>query len=1158
MGRAQTAKLNGAAYNLKREDLLNTANGAIADIDSVLAENDALQQLRQAESIDPEIIEALRTGNTSGGYNPIDDFQRKQLGISSPSKDLNEKVKPSAFTPTIGSPEPQKTSPEKNTSSLSSGPTSSEARKLSDIINQERGAIVDGIKAESDSLKKQKLGKLNVKGRVKRRIRLAILSLVLAGAAAVPVGVIGVIPHAIQSWISGRTSQFAERASEQMGQKLLYTFFRDRVAVGKCKAAYSAAGNTAGLATCRPRLNERDGRISQLFNDWKAADMEGRLVANGINVEIDAASSGTKTKPYKVTIDGVNFELGSFDSPDWDISTFTGRRETARLLNPKLKEVLKKETHWWQFLKRRNLKAGYLRDLGLPARMFLPKSLDQRLDNRRERIETRHSRFRQHLTRHVVGTGLERVSIFMEILSGDFDKADPKKALENNKRIRVSALSKPDSEVIEMIQKYANKDLGRISREVFAEILSKLLSKIGIQVGSQSISKAIPIVGWVLLVFAILDMIDLATNGTLQKYLSMTNAQSMLDMSNYMNTVISEEKRGFVDLQSSGDMRLSMINGLSSSRVFTNTVGYQSSSGKKAAGYSCRPNVSLSDIGGLFDTASTIFTGEDVAEENMRGMQEDEDACENHRVDYDPLSSFGDVSNLVQWVVEPYTKQCIATHFIPGGRWIPTDFPPLIDCPSLQEVYHGLNGGISWFADKIGLDSLLERVMSFPPFRYITSTALGWLGSAASVFVTGSGLAGPELLQGGLNSESKSGARIFDSMYGGSSVMQNSFTKGAGDGGGLGGVTITPAQASKLNRSIAEDRKEELRTASIFERMFDISKPDTLASGVLATAVVDGGFTNFINPMSNVAKLFDSSSPSALAGSPDQAYCSNSDRFGRAVDEFGVLCYAVPDEFINNLTEEDLNNYSDPEFCESYTSDMNDLIESRGESSGIPGENQDPDGSGSSFEFNPCRLICTVTDATGTIFRENDPICGFESQENVSSGPSSAQPGQSGAVVGDTFDTPCAPGTVDAATTLSSGEAEGWSNGERYRIRLCSIPGFTSSGSDDSNDGLAKFNSTISGSIKDMFDKAQSEGITLSASSTFRSNEKQAQLFSCAPACTNGNPAARPGYSNHQMGFALDFSTGGTSYQWMRQNSEAFGLRWYGNGDPVHFSTTGG
>jgi hypothetical protein len=56
-----------------------------------------------------------------------------------------------------------------------------------------------------------------------------------------------------------------------------------------------------------------------------------------------------------------------------------------------------------------------------------------------------------------------------------------------------------------------------------------------------------------------------------------------------------------------------------------------------------------------------------------------------------------------------------------------------------------------------------------------------------------------------------------------------------------------------------------------------------------------------------------------------------------------------------------------------------------------------------------------------------------------------------------------------------------------------------------------------------MFNKAAAEGITLSAVSSFRSNEFQVTLYGDG----SNSMIAKPGYSSHQMGFAIDFNLPG-------------------------------
>lgn len=69
---------------------------------------------------------------------------------------------------------------------------------------------------------------------------------------------------------------------------------------------------------------------------------------------------------------------------------------------------------------------------------------------------------------------------------------------------------------------------------------------------------------------------------------------------------------------------------------------------------------------------------------------------------------------------------------------------------------------------------------------------------------------------------------------------------------------------------------------------------------------------------------------------------------------------------------------------------------------------------------------------------------------------------------------------------------------------------------------------------------AHAAGVRLSLTSGFRTNAEQTRLYNCyrSKRCNNGNLAARPGYSNHQNGLALDLSTS----SWLARNASKYGF----------------
>ena len=86
---------------------------------------------------------------------------------------------------------------------------------------------------------------------------------------------------------------------------------------------------------------------------------------------------------------------------------------------------------------------------------------------------------------------------------------------------------------------------------------------------------------------------------------------------------------------------------------------------------------------------------------------------------------------------------------------------------------------------------------------------------------------------------------------------------------------------------------------------------------------------------------------------------------------------------------------------------------------------------------------------------------------------------------------------------------------------------------------------------------AAADGITLTATSAYRSYDYQAQAYREHGA---GYVIARPGQSNHGFGTAVDISLayGDATWKWLVSNAGRFGFRnTLGSKDPVHWSQTG-
>ncbi|RYE74176.1 MAG: hypothetical protein EOO74_11930, partial [Myxococcales bacterium] len=98
---------------------------------------------------------------------------------------------------------------------------------------------------------------------------------------------------------------------------------------------------------------------------------------------------------------------------------------------------------------------------------------------------------------------------------------------------------------------------------------------------------------------------------------------------------------------------------------------------------------------------------------------------------------------------------------------------------------------------------------------------------------------------------------------------------------------------------------------------------------------------------------------------------------------------------------------------------------------------------------------------------------------------------------------------------------------------------------------------------------AEASGIQLRINSGFRTMAEQQYYYNCYinQNCNDGNLAAKPGYSNHQSGHALDLNTGGGALNWLNNNGAKFGFKrtvpseswhweWWGGGSPQAICST--
>ncbi len=136
-----------------------------------------------------------------------------------------------------------------------------------------------------------------------------------------------------------------------------------------------------------------------------------------------------------------------------------------------------------------------------------------------------------------------------------------------------------------------------------------------------------------------------------------------------------------------------------------------------------------------------------------------------------------------------------------------------------------------------------------------------------------------------------------------------------------------------------------------------------------------------------------------------------------------------------------------------------------------------------------------------------------------------------------------APAPVRAPSGGGGGiAATGYRNGRPVSIRLTSLGG-------------GKYvNSKIAGNYRNLLAAARRAGFGLSTTSGFRSMASQQALYrKYGP-----GRAARPGYSDHQMGMAIDIGGiggyGTRAFRWMKANAGRYGFVNNVRGEPWHWA----
>lgn len=399
-------------------------------------------------------------------------------------------------------------------------------------------------------------------------------------------------------------------------------------------------------------------------------------------------------------------------------------------------------------------------------------------------------------------------------------------------------------------------------------------------------------------------------------------------------------------------------------------------------------------------------------------------------------------------------------------------------------------------------------------------------------------------------SDTQSGGRSFNIAAGGSNVAANHYAEF-----GLGGNRLSDQTVAEIRTSRRLEKEELFKEKPLYARLFDTEDSRSFISQVavnMPSKTSDYGQSGFAiltsNPFSKIIGNFSS----MLGAKKVIAENAEEDPFG--VPQYG---YSLNDPALTADVPEDCETYN-KEWAEDTT--------------------LDPE---SGQEIHNRVNLCLLDEAaigsaggyyTSEVLTERDLGTTSSSTSTPSStGTNTSTSGVVGDIGNSSESVPCAAGTNDLGVADSKYTGSRKKETGPIRIRLCQIPEIPGKGEGPTGAALfggAVLNSRVSGAWSALAKQAQSEGVGLTANSSFRLND------SCG-GTGDGSSCARPGSSPHQLGIAIDFGSmslkGGSTtscsgrsrlpsskqWAWMFSNAEKWGIEQY-SFEAWHWDLLGG
>jgi|GEM_PF-2644403 len=453
------------------------------------------------------------------------------------------------------------------------------------------------------------------------------------------------------------------------------------------------------------------------------------------------------------------------------------------------------------------------------------------------------------------------------------------------------------------------------------------------------------------------------------------------------------------------------------------------------------------------------------------------------------------------------------------------------------------------------------------------------IGRAVSIVESVQG----EIIDGALGIFGTSTQRIMDAIVGFfAGDVINSFSQGADFGNlanlgarlsvnesaiAMGGTVLTGAEVAELKLERDLELDHQFSQKPLYARLFDMQDTRSLVSRALIQNPSVNSRQELLNTVATIPRMFGSVAkstfsiftPRALAASNfDESGFYGFEKYGFSVADLESDLTVDPYENAD-IVEANWSRYERFQACFGTSINQETGALTVGASKHYDDIESNTNCADTSEDMQRYKmyLLDTYTARSMACYESIDELAceelgitgGVIGATTTTTGTTTQEPTAPVEIVaGDTSSIPCAAGK-------DGGVNDGYDDGQLVRIRTCFIPSLNSN---------TVVNSQISAQINSLYVAARAANIPLNGGG-FRTLAGQEQLFRArcptTPFTESCTGVARPRYSNHQMGLAIDFTCAGVlipqrytnalgnqCYQWLLQNAGRFGLKEWGNG----------